>query len=190
MRSLLFGHAARCAVVYRRVGGVRSRANAILRLRRCWMPTRWWHDAESSARRLADTATIQDSDSLRLLARYYRDSTVDSSVAITWATRDANIVTIGATGVVVASSAEQRASLQAAAGKSTAPGSRSFSGLSRASAFSRRRRRSIRSRRFSSPQQLSTRGDARFRVAPWHGHRPIQQLRRRRRLDSLGASRP
>ena len=48
-----------------------------------------------------DSATIQDSDSLSLLARFYRDNAVDSGVAITWSARDTNVATVNTTGVVL-----------------------------------------------------------------------------------------
>jgi uncharacterized protein YjdB len=101
MRSVLFGLAARCAV-----GIAALVACAPQPTQSCVYGSTGCQPGGGSTPtlRLAispDTATIQDSDSLRLLARYYRDSTVDSSVAITWSTRDANIVTIGATGVVL-----------------------------------------------------------------------------------------
>src|SRR4029077_10660498 len=99
MRSVLFGHAARFAVVVAALAACAQQPT-----QSCVYGGAGCQPGGGStpSLRLAispDSATIQDSDSLRLLARYYRDSTVDSSVTITWSTRDANIVTIDATGV-------------------------------------------------------------------------------------------
>jgi uncharacterized protein YjdB len=47
-----------------------------------------------------DSATIRVGDSSRFVARYYRDSILDSTVAITWSSSDQSIVTVSSGGLV------------------------------------------------------------------------------------------
>ncbi len=47
-----------------------------------------------------DSATIRVGDSSRFVARFYRDSTLDSTVAISWSSSDQSIVTISSSGLV------------------------------------------------------------------------------------------
>ena len=47
-----------------------------------------------------DSVTIGVGDSSRFVARYYRDSTLDSTVAITWSSSDQSIVTVSSDGLV------------------------------------------------------------------------------------------
>src|SRR5689334_5612170 len=98
MRSVLFGRAARCAAIIAAFAACSPEPT-----QSCTYGPNGCQPGGGStpSTRIAispDSATIQDTDSLRLLARFYRDNAVDSSVAITWTTRNANVATIGATG--------------------------------------------------------------------------------------------
>ena len=104
MRSVLFGRAARCAAVIAALAACTPKPTQPCTYGATTGCQSGGGGSTPSTRISVapDTATILVGDSLRLLARYYRDNTVDSSVAITWSTRDANIATIGASGVVLA----------------------------------------------------------------------------------------
>src|SRR5438034_5424703 len=101
MRSVLFGRVARSAVVIATVAACSQEPTQSC----TYGAAGCQPGGGSTSTRISiapDTATISVSDTVLLLARYYRGNTVDSSVAITWSTSDANIATIAAPGVVLA----------------------------------------------------------------------------------------
>jgi uncharacterized protein YjdB len=100
MRSLLFGRAASCAVVIAALAACSPKPT-----QPCTIGASGCQGGGSTpSTRIAitpDSASLWVSDSVRLVARFYRDNTVDSSVAITWSTSDTSVAIIGASGVVL-----------------------------------------------------------------------------------------
>ncbi|HEY2851620.1 MAG TPA: Ig-like domain-containing protein [Gemmatimonadaceae bacterium] len=101
MRSVLFGRAARFAAILAALAACSPQPTQSCTYGASGCQPGGGSTPTTRVAISPDSASIQDTDSLRLLARFYRDNAVDSSVAITWSTRDANIATIGINGVVL-----------------------------------------------------------------------------------------